>query len=530
MSQFEKYLAEGRGISHSSASVFMLGLKNFPKTAAEEPKLTKSVARGLLKLAMIARTAASEDAAKQQAADAAMTDPNVQEALDYQQSKAEADDLRMQVEQLQQQSEAAQQQAAQADQQAMAAQQQAVQAQQQVIDEQQGRQQAQMQAMQATDAAIASQAANQQQRIALANEAEQFALRLKSLIGTDPQAQMQTQAASQAAQGSMAPTPQEEQAAVQEQQMAAQQTGAPPQQAAQPKPPAQKKPAEQQKTPSGGAQQPKAPSAPKPTGQNKQSSHAFNKIMMRLQKEAFSVQVPRRGAWRKGVEWLGGLGMGEEKRRLAQLQARAREAGRSYANPSRSTAQSTLKKKHFPVIKEHTRTRKEFREKAHEIGKRRLPWLGIGAAAPIAIGGAEALRKHGASLKGVAAVTAGGAALGGLIGAAKGEHKRKGLQLGQPTERERKLYEKLRERSQDVQKQPSYVNKLRAANAQHRYNIERAGREHPSGETARGTMRGAMYGALAAPGVLYGGRKALKILKLRKALKAGAAAAEKAAK
>lgn len=196
---FEKYLSADRQIPFEDAAAFSIELRRRPVESTPLP-LTKQAKMGIMKLMMV-KQAQGEDEQVQAAQDAAMLDPDVQRALDYQQSQAQASNLSQQVmaqqqqlEQMQQGMQQLQQQAEQAGQQAQMATQENQNLQSQLQGEMQMRQQANMQAMQAQDQAISTQAAAQQQRMQLTELADQMSLQLKQVASQDPvQAQQQQQ-------------------------------------------------------------------------------------------------------------------------------------------------------------------------------------------------------------------------------------------------------------------------------------------------------------------------------------------------
>lgn len=516
----------------SSASVFMVGLRDFP-SVFEEPRLTKQAARGIFKLAAIIKRARDPQSAEEAAARAAMTDPDVQAGLDYQQATAERDQLEQQLQQAQQQMQqmqqamqASDQRAMQVEQQGQELQQQNAQLQQQAMQEQQGRQAASMHAMQATDASIASQAAHQQQRMALASEVDQMALRLKQLVSTDPAAQQQTQNAAMAAQGAAggASPPNVPQQPVSPDQAAMQQ-GAPPD-AAQ---------AEQVKQGSAGEQKEITLLSPAPD--------AAERIALGLK-----IGLPIVGAL--GGGFIGhSLGGGPSRTRMqhAVTTALGALAGASYARAQANKI--IIRKKVRDLLEQHAEQVKQG-SAGHLLGGPHVPLqTRIHHAATTALDALERtqanidrkkvrdlLKNREAMTKKSAAdysvgfhklmnrvrfekaaaapiwkalgVTAGGAAVGAPIGAALAAVGNRDPSV--PSELESQLAASL----QTAMKQkPSYLNKLRIASLMRDYNIERAGREHPGGEIARRAVQGAIAGAIGAPAALYGGKRLLQLIK-----------------
>lgn len=199
---FESYLLSDREIPFEDAASFHSILRRSPEPASTLPKLTKEAKLGILKL-MFAKRAQQEGEGVSPIQAAAMTDPAVQQALDYQMAVAQAQhstqqlmQTQQQLEEMQQGMQALQQQAQQTGQELQAAQQQNSQLQEQLQGEMQMRQQANMQAMSAQDQAINTKAMAQKQRMDLSQMADQMSLQLKQVAAQDPeQAQMQQQQA-----------------------------------------------------------------------------------------------------------------------------------------------------------------------------------------------------------------------------------------------------------------------------------------------------------------------------------------------
>jgi hypothetical protein len=181
-----------------------------PLVDVTPPVLTKEAARGLKKLAQLYELAKLARTPQEEFEEAALTDPEINAALDYEQAMAENAVLREQVLGLQQSHGELQQQMAAQEQQFAGAQQQMAMMQQQLDAETQGRQSAVQQALMAKDSELAQQASLQLQRQQLAAAADSLALQLKQLAATPPEAQM-----AQAAEAEQATAIQGDQAALQ---------------------------------------------------------------------------------------------------------------------------------------------------------------------------------------------------------------------------------------------------------------------------------------------------------------------------
>jgi myosin heavy subunit len=186
MSFLDSLLHEAREIPFASRASYMTQLMR--PVVHEEPQLTKRAAVGKLKIAMMAKRAQDEEEYAQELEDAAMVDPDVQEALDYEQLMAEREDFMMQLQEMEGALAEAQAMAAQAEQRAAQAEQMAQEAQMQnqelnaqVEQEFAGRQQATQAAMQAQDQSLQEQIAHQQHRMQLAQAADEFAQQADSL-------------------------------------------------------------------------------------------------------------------------------------------------------------------------------------------------------------------------------------------------------------------------------------------------------------------------------------------------------------
>lgn len=132
-----------------------------------------------------------------------------------------------------------------------------------------------------------------------------------------------------------------------------------------------------------------------------------------------------------------------------------------------------------------------------------------------------------------AAYATGGAALGGAIGGAKQmahKHQYGEKARSTPTDKEIDLQGRYMAASMRAKRNPTYRNKLHAANLKHKMKLERAGRENPGGAIFRSAARGAMGAALVGPSAVRLATRAGKLLKSKETAEAAAAAAKKATK
>ena len=238
MSIFDKLAEERFEIPFSTRAAHFHRLMQ-PFGIPEEPVFTKEAKAGMLKIAVIMDQAEGQDEAIQQMQRQALVDPQVQQALDYQQLMAEREDAVGQLQQMNQQLVETETRAQEAEQRAMqaeqAAQDQGAQMQEiqgQLEQEQQGRQQATQMAVQARDQSLQEQIGLQEQKQNIAMQAEAFQQQANALSQQLRQTAAQptapplgpaeapgAQAAEAANQGEMPPPATEE--AAQEQQEAA---------------------------------------------------------------------------------------------------------------------------------------------------------------------------------------------------------------------------------------------------------------------------------------------------------------------
>jgi len=234
----------------------------------EEPRMTKSAAAGLVKIARICKMAQTPEEAQQTVQQQAMVDPNVVQALDYQQAESERQAMMAKIQELQMATEAAQAQAQMADQQAQAATQQQEQLMMQAQQAKQEQVNAVMESMQAKDQTLQVQVSSQQHRQQVAQFAQQMADQLKQLATTSPEEQqMQEQAAAEQEQ--------QQQAAMQQQQQGQEQ-------------PVKKKTKQQQQEAQNSQE-----NAQKQTAQAEQATAQDQQEMQGMQAQAQQPQQPQ---------------------------------------------------------------------------------------------------------------------------------------------------------------------------------------------------------------------------------------------
>lgn len=201
---FDSMLKEATELPWAMGARLMVELRSSVKIP-DKPVMTKEAALGLVKIARIIKMAETPEEAQQVLQQQAMTDPNIVQAMDYQQAQNEREMLMAKVQELQVATEAAQAQAMQADQVAQAASQQQEQltaAAQQAKQEQVN---AVMESMQAKDQVLQTQVSAQQHRQQIAGFAQQMADQLKQIASTSPEEQQmqQEQAAAEQQQAMM---------------------------------------------------------------------------------------------------------------------------------------------------------------------------------------------------------------------------------------------------------------------------------------------------------------------------------------
>lgn len=288
---FESYLRSDRAIPFEDAATFHSILRRPPVRDSAPPEMSKEAKMGILKL-VFAKHAQGENAQELQAA--LMTDPQVQQALDYRQAVAQAQHstqqllaMQQQMEQTQQGMQQLQQQTEQMGQQLQQTQQENSMLQEQLQGEMQMRQQSNMQAMQAQDEAIKTKALSQKQRHELSALADNMSLQLKQVAATDPeqqaqqeqaQAQQQQMAQQEAMKAQMSPKQRKEVEQAEKAQQQAQVQGQQAEQAL--ASPDQQGPMQQAMQQQAAAQQPQAaaPQPPQAGGMVAQSAAGMGKI------------------------------------------------------------------------------------------------------------------------------------------------------------------------------------------------------------------------------------------------------------
>jgi len=180
MSVFDKLVEERYEIPFSTRAAYFNAIMQ-PFGVPPEPVFTKEAQAGMLKIALVLNKAKDEAEAIQAMQREALKDPNVQQAMDYQQALAEREDAMAQLEQMNQQVIEAETRAQEAEQRAMQAEQgaeetgmQAQELQAQLEQEQQGRQEATAMAVQARDQSLQEQISLQEQKQTIAQQAEAF--------------------------------------------------------------------------------------------------------------------------------------------------------------------------------------------------------------------------------------------------------------------------------------------------------------------------------------------------------------------
>ena len=188
MSSFDDMVKEYTAIPRDVASQFLLELRR-PTVAPNAPEKTAAVHAGLLKLATIEalqETSQDPESVNAIAAEEAVTDPNIQAALDYQQVIAEREHFAEVAREAEERAQAAEQQAGMAQQQAEAAQQQASEVTEQAQAEAQQRRAATQEAIAAKDQSLQEQMLSADKRQELVAQGEELKAQLE-------QAQIQEQ-------------------------------------------------------------------------------------------------------------------------------------------------------------------------------------------------------------------------------------------------------------------------------------------------------------------------------------------------
>lgn len=170
---FDALMKEAQEIPFTSRMRFLTEISNFGVPPA--PQLTLDTAKGLFKVAYVIKMAqGDEEAAALELERQAMIDPQIQQALDYQQMKNERDEAAAQARDMNQQLFEAQSAQAMADQQAQMQGQQVAELQGQLEQETMGRQEAQQQMIASKDQSLQEQMAVQDQKQQMNTAAQMF--------------------------------------------------------------------------------------------------------------------------------------------------------------------------------------------------------------------------------------------------------------------------------------------------------------------------------------------------------------------
>lgn len=198
MSVFDEWLLEEFRIPKDRAVGYYLDLTR-PTIPGPTLEKTSAVQAGLLKLALLEELG-TPAGALDEAERLALTDPEVQAAVDYQQAQAEKENYAAQLEQTQQELQAAQQQIQQFEQQSAQAQQQAAQLEEQLNQETAAKQQAISEASALTEQGIAD-------RYETSKKREEISMLADDLKGQLEQAKQQVDAVQQQVVFGAAPPP-----------------------------------------------------------------------------------------------------------------------------------------------------------------------------------------------------------------------------------------------------------------------------------------------------------------------------------
>jgi chemotaxis protein histidine kinase CheA len=523
----EKEAQDSVSIPWASAAMLMVELRSSYEVPPE-PVMTKKAAAGMFRLTRLVKMAQTPEEAQMMVERAAMTDPNVVAAMDHQQMQAEREALVTHVQALQTENEMAQQQVMMANQAAQQASMQAEQTAQQaeqtaaLLHQAQGeREQAMQQAVQARDAAMAKEVDMLQHREQLMQQADQLAMQLKQVAATTPAMQMQQQ-----------------QAALEQQQMAEQEMAAAEQGAAPAEGGAKRKTQKQVEEAQQAQQEAQV--------QGQQANQAV--AQEQAEQEQAAPMQPPMGAPPMGgpppqmpppqmPPPMGAAGGAPGMGPMAQA-----PAAPAAPTPGAMPKQSSAKVQNIAqLFREKRAASKMSKCSCGAMGK--LSALGkcsaCGSKHKVAAA-AQAILEKRAEKTGIlraigerAAYATGGAALGGAIGGAKQmahKHQYGEKAKSTPTDREIDLKGRYMAASMKARRNPTYRNKLHAANIKHKMKLERAGRENPGGAVLRSATRGAMGAALIGPSAVRLATRAGKLLKGKETAEAAAAVAKKATK
>lgn len=538
----EKEAQDSIGIPWASAAMLMVELRSSYEVPPE-PVMTKKAAAGMIRLSRLVKMAQTPEEAQMAVERASMTDPNVVAALDHQQMQAEREALVEHVQALQAENEMAQQQVMMANQQAQQASMQAQQTAQQaeqtaaLLHQAQGeREQAMQQAVQARDAAMAKEVDMLQHREQMMQQADQLAMQLKQVAATTPAQQMAQQQDAvqqqQMAQEQVAEQPGAAQGVAKQETKKQLDEAANAQQEAQIQDQqAQQAAAEEQAQQEQGMQS-MAPMPPGgappmmgPEAMPKQSSAKVQHIAQLFHEKRAASKMSKCSCGAMGkLSALGKCSACSSKHKVAgfgdffrnlKLDPKSGEidaATRMYTKETgRPIGQMTQADIHTYVSK--------LRSGKHKVASLAQAILEKRAEK------SDILRAIGER----AAYATGGAALGAAVGGAKQlahKHQYGDKAKSTPTDKEIDLEGRYMASLMKAKRNPTYVNKLRAANIKHKMSLERAGRENPGGAVARSATRGAVGAVLAGPSAVRLAQRVGGLLSTKEMAEAAAKAAK----
>jgi hypothetical protein len=402
-----------------------------------------------------------------------MVDPQVQQALDFKEAQQAAAALSQQNQQMQQQMAAMMQGMQQLQQQASAAGQQNQALQQQLQGEMQMRQQANMQALQANDQALKTQAASQQQRMQLAQTADQAAIALKQVASQDPVQQMQQQ--------------EQQQAEMQQAQQAAQIAALPPE---------QRKEVEQAQKAQQEAQQ-----------QTQQAEQETQKQQIQQQPQGM---VAQSAAGMSKADFLQQVISNNRDKQWSKLYSALKQKDPQAVDLTRHA--EAIRQK---AVDRESRDLEELKRRVEELhqtklakckGKRRKPAGRVEKTSEIykraSLPGATTPLKQRLIEAGIGAGLGATAGIGFALAQRRfGEDSR-----DKPSPEEIALEKKQRAASVAAQTNPSLINRVAAIRAQAQLDAERDVRKSPNKQLIRRAAQGAAIGSAAAPTVMMAQR------------------------